>query len=136
MSVLENFVRVTGVGCSSRVAVLGMGGGCDVFSAYVIAEELRQTLPGACVMCINCIGPRNLEGHPLVGGGVYRLPSHGKPLVQGKKTYHTTLLEQSLPRGDEGGPFLIVLQKKGLSVDEVTQANIATMSHALNDVLR
>ncbi|KAL3908407.1 MAG: hypothetical protein SGPRY_009809, partial [Prymnesium sp.] len=94
-----------------RGLVLGMGGGCDVLAALSLSLAWRRlSHPSATVVYATCISPRPLpDGCEEVAPGLYRLPSETVPLSPGDDAYGSVRLELSLPRGEEGSPFLLVV---------------------------
>jgi len=83
-----------------KVLVIGMGGGCDVFMAYSMAQLLRPQCQAQDILYANCTGERPISGEfqPLLPGVLYGAPEHVRKVQRGERTYGTTLLEQSVPR--------------------------------------
>ena len=123
------------LGDSSRALVLGMGGGCDVFAAAAVASIWAAESPSAAVFFGNCIGDRRLpDDHACIAPHLHRVPALVKPLEAGDEAYGSTRLEQSVPRGADGSPFLFVLPKDGRdasSIEEMSALNTAALSGAL-----
>jgi len=115
-----DFIRYTQG--TSRVLVLGMGGGCDVFMAYTLANKIERQLDMSnatqkpMILYANCISERK-DGIPsdhltLVPGALFSVPpGEPRPIQKGENTYGTTLIEQSVPRGPMDSPLLIALKK-------------------------
>ena len=142
-----------GVESGARLLVLGMGGGCDVFAAFAIAQLLRGANPQAEVIYANCISPRALHGLIEVREHLFRFhsgtpvplePPKRKPSgkLQYARNHGTVLLEQSLPRAVNGSPFLLVVPHKEFgasplptaSVEELTAANETALLDALTAI--
>jgi hypothetical protein len=122
------------LGAGERGLVLGMGGGCDVVAAAVLARAWERESNGA--VCFgNCIGTRPLpEDHELIVDNLYKLPEAVVPLRSGDEAYGSTRLELSVPRGTDGSPLLFIIPgdgKSGGTLEEVTTANCAAVSGAL-----
>jgi ubiquitin len=116
-----------------KILVLGMGGGCDVFAAYAVALQIEAMYPSAVVLYGNCISPRNLDGHPQLATHLYTVPP-GEPAKLADKSsgyYGTTMLEQSIPRGQEDSPVLFVVPKKTGDITDVTRENQAAFLEGL-----
>eukprot|EP01006_Ploeotia_vitrea_P022341 TRINITY_DN54747_c0_g1_i1.p1 TRINITY_DN54747_c0_g1~~TRINITY_DN54747_c0_g1_i1.p1 ORF type:complete len:329 (+),score=31.04 TRINITY_DN54747_c0_g1_i1:60-989(+) len=134
---------------NKRVVVIGMGGGCDVFSAFSLHKLLQRDNPNGTFTFGNCVGTRDsLADHPQLTTHLYAPGAH-KPLPpgseDGKNTYGTTLLERSIPQStskvllhhdDSGsiegttGPLIFEVPLKKGDVDTVTQTNTAALVHA------
>ena len=114
---------------------MGMGGGCDVFAACSFAHQWSAENPGATVLFANCVGPRPLpDDHTALTPHLYRLPAETVPLSAGDEAYGSTRLEQSVPRGMEGSPFLVTVPRSGKddgTVEELSSANTAAIGGAL-----
>jgi len=124
------------------VLVLGMGGGCDVFMAYTFAKKLyglaEQKQGTGSILYANCISERTLsEDHEtLIPDILHRVPPEQRKLQRDDNTYGTTFLEQSVPRGHRGSPFLIEVRgHKGITTQEevisLTAVNTARFAQAL-----
>jgi len=122
-----------------------MGGGCDVFMAYTLAKMLNNMMGKQGTgefLYANCISERK-DGIPsdhntLIPNVLHTVPP-GQPrqLVRGENTYGTTFIEQSVPRGEGGSPFLLELKgHKGIDTDEKlreqTETNCSRIDQALN----
>jgi len=125
------------------VLVIGMGGGCDVFMAYTFAKKLHRLAGGndgtGSILYANCISERNLpEDHEtLIEKTLHVVPPDLRTLQRGENTYGTTLLEQSVPRGEKGSPLLIEVKgPKGITtqdqVGEMTALNTARFEKTLS----
>jgi Protein of unknown function (DUF1152) len=90
-----------------RVLVVGIGGGCDIISAYAVAHLLKEAEAGTIVyadtkrFCEDELEP--------VQSRVFRVPARIRPLRPGCEAHGTTLIEQSIPRGPDGCPFVLCL---------------------------
>ncbi len=90
-----------------RVLVVGVGGGCDIISAHAFAQVLRDHEP-ASIVCANT-KPRGDERLECISPHVLKVPQERAVLVPGTRTHGTTLIDQSVPRGDGGCPFILLL---------------------------
>ena len=133
-----------------KVLVTGMGGGCDVFSAFALAKELRtmKVLASDCELLFgNCTGQRPaLETHKQLAPALYEIEAEKDDekveaviLEAGKPYYGTCALEESL-RGagadwEMRGPLLSVVMERKLSdkwrtVEAVTKHNVSHLVEA------
>ena len=127
------------LGPSKRALVLGMGGGCDVFAAFAIAQlwsEQESCHESAVVLYGNAVSPvldtMQNNDHPILLPNVlYSCETDVKPLRQGDGGYGTTALEQSVPRGPEGSPLLVVVPRKSGALEEVSAVNCDSIHAAL-----
>lgn len=122
---LDNFCLADG---PRRVLVVGMGGGCDSFSAYAIASHLAAVAAASAsasttkntteVLFANCIGPRPLPSDfTQVTPECFRCGAERPPLDPESTGYGTVDLERSLPATYAGGqqsvgsPYFLVIAK-------------------------
>mmetsp|Transcript_18427 Transcript_18427/g.24329 ORF Transcript_18427/g.24329 Transcript_18427/m.24329 type:complete len:332 (+) Transcript_18427:62-1057(+) len=131
---------------SVKTLVMGMGGGCDVFTAYTLARKLHGDLAeGASetggagdILYANCVSERKMASDhvTILPNCLYAVPRGApRPLQKGENTYGTTLLEQSVPRGAEDSPLLIIVKghkhvKTEEDLEEMTQENVRRMHAA------
>jgi len=110
-----------------RVLVVGLGGGCDSIMAYAVAKDMVAPLTKAKVVVYgNTIGDRPLEHHPSLTQYIKTVPPGvPRPIEpEDKGCYHTTKIEQSLPRGPEDSPLLFVIPfTSGSDLDDVFERN-------------
>ena len=118
-----------------RGLVLGMGGGCDVFAAYAIAQAWAAQEKSE-VLYANCIGARKLpDDHVPITPHLYRLAPAAVPLEPGDEAYGSTRLENSVPRGPDGSPLLFIVPRKGSDgaiLEEVTAENKEAICGAIS----
>jgi len=118
-----------------RGLVLGMGGGCDVFAAYAIAQAWAAQEKSE-VLYANCIGARKLpDDHVPITPHLYRLAPAAVPLEPGDEAYGSTRLENSVPRGPDGSPLLFIVPRKGgdgAVLEEVTAENEEAICGAIS----
>ena len=97
----------------------GLGGGCDVISAYSLASHVREILNDSeqCLKCIVATTKRSFS-HDLkkIDNFIYQLPEKQIPIVKGSITYGGIIIEQSLPRMN-GDPLIFILPKKNEKED-------------------
>lgn len=103
-----------------RVLVLGMGGGCDVFSAYALAQSLAtDPLHSGSHIVYGTSQSRVIEGKDRlvpVSPRIYRCApgSVPEPLSPTNDGYYgSSGLALSLPRGPDGCPLVFVVDKQG-----------------------
>ena len=109
-----------------RVLVIGIGGGCDVISAYALCEHFKKNYGPSTICYGNTISPRDLSGTEKITDYIYKFSEATEIITIAPKqnTYHTIVIEQSLPRDTHGSPFLFVLPSEGgESIESVTQKN-------------
>lgn len=91
-------------GEGKRVLCVGLGGGCDIITAYVVAKRL----PGLSKDVAWANAKRNTSGLSAVtdDGHIWRVPHHN-PLEAGVNTYGTCLIDASVPQGPHGSPLVL-----------------------------
>ncbi|ETO25014.1 hypothetical protein RFI_12132 [Reticulomyxa filosa] len=111
------------------VLVIGMGGGCDVFSAYAMKNILSSSFPSIKFFFGNCIGLRDLSKHKKLTECLYQVQVHSE-ISPNENYYTTTILEESLyknPNSDSKeddkerffeGPYLLLVKHKKLNAKE------------------
>eukprot|EP01083_Nonionella_stella_P013739 38646_1 len=123
-----------------RILIIGMGGGCDVFSAYSYYKYLSNHSKSShakqspVLLFGNCTSIRDdLKKHKKVCNYLYEIHTH-QDFVAGavNKHYGTTKLEESIPfEYDKDtnvfhGPYLIAVPIKRFS-SEINNIGLATM---------
>jgi hypothetical protein len=101
-----------------RVLVVGLGGGCDIITAYALARVLEPLGPAEMVYAnTKRLSDGKLE---MLSPHVGRVSGwHPKRIG----VHGTTSIDHSLPRGDRGCPFIFLLEEGSASelVDEIRQ---------------
>jgi len=134
---LGNYMTKKLTNSSSRILVIGMGGGCDIFSAYAICLSLSKILSEeheilyANTKSYNFL-KTDLQGHEKVTEGLYKVPKQQIILDHGcdKSYYGTSKLTQSLPRHSNGSPYILVLAKHSKDLVTATRKNEAGIKKA------
>eukprot|EP01084_Bolivina_argentea_P255389 429533_1 len=123
-----------------RILIIGMGGGCDVFSAYSYYKYLSNYLSKSkdkltpTLLFGNCTGIRNdLKKHKKICNYLYEIHTH-EDFKEGIKHGHygTTKLEESIPfeynkkTNVFHGPYLLAVPIKQFS-DQINNINLATL---------
>ena len=115
-----------------RVLILGLGGGCDIITAYALAKLLEGRGVGAAIYGNTKYSiERDMES---ISEHIYRTPAKQVPLEPGQTTYGSTVIDRSLPRGAEGCPFVFIIpdghaesrlprEIEGLGFDEIWAAD-------------
>jgi hypothetical protein len=105
-----SFPAITG----KRVLVLGLGGGCDILLAHAIAG----LLPGGARSLVYANTKKHDDGSlEMLSPHIARLRA---PSSSGKgRTHGTTRIDQSVPQGDEGCPWIFLLPED--DPEELTQ---------------
>ncbi len=116
--------------CAGRkVLVLGLGGGSDIIMACAVARLLPASGPTRGIIYANT--KREREPHlGRVASLVYRVaPEESDPYAGAilEDAHGTTQIDHCVPRGDEGCPWIFVLERK----DEKTRAQLAEDIRAL-----
>jgi hypothetical protein len=93
--------------CGKRVLVLGVGGGCDIISAFAVAEILKPGGPAKLIYANT--KTRVWENLQRVSRHILRVPAERIVLSAHQSTHGTTLIDQSMPRGDDGCPLILEL---------------------------
>lgn len=94
---------------AKRVLVAGVGGGCDIITAYALAEQLRAGQPQALVYANT--KRRIHHGLTHVTKHIFSIPRWMRALRFLATKRNATRIEQRVPPGDEGSPWLLHLSK-------------------------
>lgn len=90
-----------------KVLVLGLGGGCDIISAYAVAQLLPKGRSRGIIYANT--KKKNDGSLDMITAHIGRLSSEPPPLGKGRRrTFGTTLIDRGLPRGDEGCPWIFL----------------------------
>lgn len=92
-----------------RILIVGVGGGCDIISAFALAEMLKNCGPAKLVYANT--KTRIQENLERVSAHILRVPERRISLSTHLHTHGTTLIDQSVPRGDDGCPLILELPK-------------------------
>ncbi len=103
--------------------VLGVGGGCDVISAYAVARLLPAEVTRQAVY--GNTKKRQENGVEAISPHVFRFAGEPVPIATGQATHGKTVIDRSLPRGPGGCPFIVLLP------DRVNEAEVAAEIVAL-----
>jgi hypothetical protein len=101
----------------SKLLVLGVGGGCDVISAYAVARLLPGDVGRDAVY--GNTKKRDEKDFEAISPHIFRLPGPTVAVVPGQATHGSTAIDRSVPRGPGGCPFIVVLPDR---VDEAAVA--------------
>ena len=93
-----------------ELLIVGVGGGCDIMSAFAIAEILRSHGPAKLVYANT--KERVEDGLEHVATHILKVRPERVTLSPGMRTHGTTLIDQSVPRGDDGCPLILQLPKE------------------------
>lgn len=104
----------------SKVLILGVGGGCDIISAYALARMLRQTESGEPAQVVYA----NTKRHPdaslePLAPHVFRVPPEVTMPEVRAYVHGTTEIDRSVPRGDRGCPWILCLSHKKVEQEEL-----------------
>ena len=113
-----------------RVLVVGVGGGCDIISAFALAQLLNDGQPAKLVYANT--KSRVLEPLEHLSAHVLKLPPDRIVLSPHAHAHRTTLIDQSVPRGDDGCPFIFLLPDDD---DESCDAFVAELRQMAFDVV-
>ncbi len=100
-----------------KALFLGLGGGCDVISAFAVARLLPAEA-GREVVYGNT-KKREEAGLEALSPHVFRLAGPVVPVAAGQPTHGKTVIDRSVPRGPGGCPFIVLLPDR---VDEAAVA--------------
>ena len=92
------------------VLVVGVGGGCDIISAYGIAQTLKQH--GAQKTVYANTKRRVEPSLESISDHVFRVPPIVRTIVPEEPTHGGTRIDRSMPRGDDGCPLIIRLDNR------------------------
>jgi hypothetical protein len=119
---------------TGKVLVIGTGGGCDIITAYVVAQKLPGLSKAVAWGNTKRPGRGNPMGSPdgctpLRPGSHLHIVNESKPLVQDANYYGTCGIDGSIPKeGVFGSPIIVRLprpEKEGDKVDESILKDIA-----------
>jgi len=122
---------------SCRILVIGIGGGCDIFSAYAVCLSLSKIFGQdhdilyANTKSVSFL-KSDLDGHEKVTEELYKVPPKQIILDKGcdESCYGTSKLTQSLPRHSNGSPYILVLPTESKDTVIATRENEAAMKKA------
>jgi len=122
---------------SCRILVIGLGGGCDIFSAYAVCLSLSKIFGQDHDIFYANTKSRSflksdLDGHEKVIEGLWKVPPKQIVLDKGcdKSCYGTSKLTQSLPRHSNGSPYILVPPAESKDTVIATRENEAAMKKA------
>lgn len=96
-----------------RVLVVGLGGGCDIISAYALAQMLRRLKATAPAEIVYANTKRDAdEALQPIAPNVYRVPTKVRKLAAGEFVHGTTQIDQAVKRGDRGCPWILRLSRE------------------------
>jgi hypothetical protein len=105
LAVPFQFPKVEG----KKVLIVGVGGGCDIITAYGLAEQLRAGQPQALVY--GNTKRRIHRGLTHLTKHIYCIPGWMRALRLLASKRNATRIEQTVPPGDEGSPWILHLSK-------------------------
>jgi len=122
---------------SCKIFVIGLGGGCDIFSAYAVCLSLSKIFGQdhdilyANTKSISFL-KSDLDGHEKLTEELYKVPPKQIILDKGsdRSWYGTSKLTQSLPRHSNGSPYILVLPAESKDTVTATRENEAAMKKA------
>jgi hypothetical protein len=91
-----------------RVLVLGLGGGCDVITAFAVSRLLDSEQARAVIYAntkTSGVGPSG-----AVTPHIRRVPGPQREVSRRKEGHGTTRIDQTVPRGPEGCPWIFLLE--------------------------
>ena len=91
-----------------KVLVLGLGGGSDIISAYIVAKLIRLRAKAKSIIYGNT-KTRNNGTLEMITEHIGRLPKEQSQADPGGRILGTYRIDQTLPRGDEGCPWIFIL---------------------------
>jgi hypothetical protein len=94
-----------------KVFLLGLGGGCDVILAYALGQILPTRLG---TLVVGNTKERTADSLELFTPHLARL-RRDPPTRTGRRAHGTNVIDQGVPPGDEGCPWIVVLPE---DVDE------------------
>jgi len=121
-----------------RGLVIGMGGGCDVFASWALAQEWAEAQPEGEVLYAAASSERYVaktktelpDSHIThLVEGAYSLGGERVPLQPGDDAYGTVKLELSVPRGPHGSPLVFCMPKS----DNVAGMSLAEVQKGIRD---
>lgn len=102
-----------------KVFVIGVGGGCDIITTYALSEFLSACRPQTLIYANT---KRQIEKDlERISPHIYRVPKQVRPLSSFCHTHGSTLIDQSVPRGDEGCPWICHLSRQQEGRTELAQ---------------
>lgn len=104
-----------------RILVLGIGGGCDIVSAYALSTLVPRT--GSRKVYIgNTKGSKRFKaGLEKISGHIYKLPPEGTRIAAQEVGFQfgTAKIDLKIPRGDDGITYMVQAPKKHDETKEV-----------------
>ncbi|KAJ9457573.1 hypothetical protein DIPPA_29198 [Diplonema papillatum] len=131
---------------TGSVLVVGLGGGCDAITAYVVAQQLLAGVASGKVLWGNTKRTRkrnesggvdSYEGAvSLTPGGRILKVVRSAPIETGRNYYGTVGIDQSIPKGPHGCPFILIVPRvePGGTVEENELKHLAAEIRALQFV--
>jgi len=100
-----------------KVLIIGVGGGCDIITAYAFSKMLHQDEKTKVIYS----NTKTKIREPLdpVSHHILRVAEKRITLAPKTHTHGTTLIDQSIPRGPDGCPWIIHLPRSGAGLDEL-----------------
>ncbi len=97
-----------------RLLVLGIGGGCDIVSAYALASLIPRDGGRKVFLGNTKSGNRFKAGLEAVSAHISKLPPEGTRVEaqEGGWQFGTAKIDLRIPRGDDGATYLIKAPKK------------------------
>ena len=128
-----------------RALVIGMGGGCDVFAAWALAQHWQQRTGRAGIVLYGSVcSPRHVYKtmpDPVAAGcmhlaaNLWQAPADETPLKVGDNAYGSVRLELSVPRGPGGSPFIFAVPHGDPSKDDMMGMSLEQAEAANNKSL-
>lgn len=114
----------------TRVLVIGVGGGCDVISAHLIGRMIKAVRGNEKTRIILANAKKVVQSDfQRISPHIFKVPAQVIEIVPEMTVWKTTLIEQSVPRWEDGSPFLIIAPKEledyELVADEIAGLNVA-----------
>jgi hypothetical protein len=104
-----------------RVLVLGLGGGCDVITAFAVSRLLDFEKAEAVVYAntkTSGVGPSG-----AVTPHIVRVPGPQREVSRRKEGHGTTRIDQTVPRGPEGCPWIFLLDDERAETELVGEVS-------------
>ncbi|MHA1299397.1 MAG: DUF1152 domain-containing protein [Candidatus Helarchaeota archaeon] len=96
-----------------KILIVGLGGGCDIITAYGISKLISVKRPKTIIYGNT---KYNVENNlSSINTHIWRVPVKQITLKSSMHTHGTTLIDQSVPRGNDGCPYIFLLRKNNRS---------------------
>lgn len=107
-----------------RVLILGMGGGCDIYTAHTLGCDLSNKYKAAHISVASATNSRDLTGHrPVLLETPHILTIPPAQVPGASLVPRQSFLEQTIPHWPDGSPLVIIMPSGHPRVTERIREN-------------